>query len=67
MNMVFFLRNLKICIFSLIIIPHILVYRYTAKGKQFAEDILYTFGRKSVITFILKMYEKKIYKKSFLL
>ena len=55
MNMVFFLRNLKICIFSLIIIPHILVYRYTAKGKQFAEDILYTFGRKSVITFILKM------------
>lgn len=59
MNMVFFFKNLKICIFSLLIIPHILVYRYTAKGKQFAEDILYMFGSKSVVTFIIKMYEKK--------
>lgn len=53
------IKSLKIILYSVIILPHILAYKLTYKGRSFKHDLCCMFGKSDIYTFIRIMYEKR--------
>lgn len=59
MNIARILKKIKCLLYFLVIIPHILAFKLTSKGRIFRSDLICMFGNGNIITFVFKMYEKE--------